>query len=124
MGLHAEPAVASEAPVDATGAARHAGDVLADLAFKGWRPRHELEAETVVDHGEAARREREALAIGARHKLARSGLRELPVGLGLKLGAQRFNFPLPQRIDQAWRESAHARSRRRNANQREGDSCG
>src|SRR3546814_11178629 len=109
MGLHAEPAVASEAPVDATGAARHAGDVLADLAFKGWRPRHELEAETVVDHGEAARREREALAIGARHILARSGLRELPAGLGRKLVAQPFHPALAQRVDQPGREADAAR---------------
>src|SRR3546814_10516361 len=109
MGLHAEPAVASEAPVDATGAARHAGDVLADLAFKGWRPRHELEAETVVDRGEAARREREALAIGARHILARYGLRELPAGLGRKLVAQRFHRALAQRVDQPGREADAAR---------------
>src|SRR3546814_17332881 len=98
MGLHAEPAVASEAPVDATGAARHAGDVLADLAFKGWRPRHELEAETVVDHGEAARREREALAKGSRHLPARSGLRELPAGLGPKLVPPPFPRPLVPRV--------------------------
>lgn len=45
IGLHAEAAVAAEAPVDATGAARDAGDVLTELAFEGGRPGHELEAE-------------------------------------------------------------------------------
>src|SRR3546814_20745890 len=72
-------------------------------------PRHELEAETVVDHGEAARRERAALAIGARHILARSGLRELPAGLRRKLVAQRFHLALAQRVDQPGREAAAAR---------------
>ncbi len=41
-----------------------AGDVAAELLFEGGRPGHELEAKTVVDHGEAARGEREALPVG------------------------------------------------------------
>src|SRR3546814_15991629 len=50
-----------------------------------------------------------ALAIGARHILARSGLRELPAGLGRKLVAQRFHLALAQRVDQPGREADAAR---------------
>ena len=45
---------------------RHAGRA----AFQRRRPGHELEAEPVVDHGEAAGGERQALAIGAGDMLA------------------------------------------------------
>ena len=62
--------------------------MLTDLAFEGRRPGHELESEAVIDHGEAARREREALPVGARHILARCGLRELSAGLGRELLAK------------------------------------
>ena len=86
--------------VDATGAVRHAGDVLTDLAFEGRRPGHELESEAVIDHGEAARREREALPVGARHILARCGLRELSAGLGRELLAKGVDLALPQHVDQ------------------------
>jgi hypothetical protein len=47
-----------------------AGDVLAELLLDLARPGHELETETVVDHGEAAGGERQALTVGAAHMLA------------------------------------------------------
>ena len=65
--------VAAEAPVDPAIRAGDAGDVAAELLFEGGRPGHELEAEAVVDHGEAAGGEREALPIGPGDILARRG---------------------------------------------------
>src|SRR5690606_5066584 len=54
LKLEAEPALAAEIPIDAAAVAGDAGDVAAELLVEGWRPGHELEAEAVVDHGEAA----------------------------------------------------------------------
>lgn len=54
----AEPPVAAEAPVDPATRAGDAGDVAPELLFEGGRPGHELEAQAVVDHGEAAECER------------------------------------------------------------------
>src|SRR3972149_35718 len=63
--LQAEPALPAEAPVDAAVRSGDAGDVLAEIAFQRRRPRHELEAEPVIDHGEAAGGQDETLAIDA-----------------------------------------------------------
>lgn len=45
--------VPSEAPFDAAAVAHGAGDMLTDAFVENGLPGHELEAETVVDHGEA-----------------------------------------------------------------------
>ena len=50
----AEAALAPEVPIDTAVVAGDAGDVTADLLLNGGRPGHELEAEAIVDHGEAA----------------------------------------------------------------------
>ena len=68
--------VAAEAPGDGAVVAGDAGHVPAELLFEAWRPGHELEAEAVIDHGEPAGGEREALAIGASDILAGRGLIE------------------------------------------------
>jgi hypothetical protein len=65
MGSKAEAALAAKAPVDAAIVASDAGDMTAEVLFEGGRPGHELEAETIVEHGEAAGGERDTLAIGA-----------------------------------------------------------
>src|SRR3546814_18911829 len=51
-----------------------AGDVLVELILERRRPRHELEAEAVVDHRDATGREVEALTIDAGDMLARRSL--------------------------------------------------
>jgi hypothetical protein len=45
-------------------------------------PRNQLEAETVVDHGEAAGRQRDSLSIGARNVFAVGGGMVRQAGLG------------------------------------------
>jgi hypothetical protein len=68
--------------------------VLAELVFEGRRPGHELEAEAVIDHREAAGGERHALAIGAGDIFAiacrferLAGLLRQPVGNSIDLAA-------------------------------------
>lgn len=65
-----QPTIAAEAPVDAAIIAGDAGDMVAELLFEGWRPGHQLEAQTVVDHGETAGGEREPLTVSAGDVLA------------------------------------------------------
>jgi len=52
--LQAEPPVSSKCPLDASVLALQADDVLADALLEEGMPGHELEAESVVDHGEAS----------------------------------------------------------------------
>ena len=59
--------------------------------FRARAPGHELEAEPVIDHGEAAGGERQALAIGAGDILAVGG-RLRAAGLGRELVAKRPQF--------------------------------
>jgi hypothetical protein len=47
--------------------------MLAELLLQRRPPGHELEAETIIDHGEPPRRERDALAIDAGDVLAFGG---------------------------------------------------
>jgi hypothetical protein len=56
--------------------------VAAELLFEGRRPGDELETQAVLDHGEAAGGEREALTVGARDVLAGCRLIERLYGLG------------------------------------------
>src|SRR6056297_2682460 len=58
----AQPALAPEAPVDPAAGRHRACDGLAEMAVELRGPGNEREAETIVDHGEAARGEIEALA--------------------------------------------------------------
>jgi hypothetical protein len=57
----AEAAFAAETP-STPPPPRATPETCGQAAFEGGRPGHELEAEAVVDHGEAAGGEREALA--------------------------------------------------------------
>jgi hypothetical protein len=91
-GFRGRGRVCGKAPVDAAVAARDAGDVAAKLLFEGGRPGHELEAEAVIDHGEAAGGEREALAIGAGDIFAGRAIEGRPVS------AASFS---PERLDLA-----------------------
>src|ERR1019366_6198373 len=54
-----------EAPFDAASVAHDAGDVLADALVENWLPRHEPEADAIIDHAEATAR-----ALGRADKLA------------------------------------------------------
>src|SRR3546814_5959469 len=59
-----------------------AGDVLVELILERRRPRHELEAEAVVDHRDATGREVEALTIDAGDMLARRSLQMRQASVG------------------------------------------
>ena len=61
-----QPAFPAKTPFDAAGIAHEAGDVLADTLVEDGLPRHELEADAVIDHGEAAAGE-----LGGADKLCR-----------------------------------------------------
>src|SRR5665213_530736 len=52
-----QPPFPAEIPFDATCAPRDAGDVLTDALVENGLPRHELEADAIIDHGKAAARE-------------------------------------------------------------------
>ena len=75
--------------------------MAAELLFEGRRPGHELEAQAVVDHGEAAGGEREALAASARDVLACRRLIERLSGLGGEPFAQGLDLAASERADQA-----------------------
>ncbi len=57
----AQPAFAPEAPIDPAAVRHRACDGLAEMAFELRSPGDERESEAIVDHGEAARGEIEAL---------------------------------------------------------------
>lgn len=90
------PRLRPKNPIDAAVAAGHAGDMAAELLLEGRRLRHELEAETVVDHGKATGGEREALAVCAGDILTRRGRVERLAGLGGELFAESFDLPTAQ----------------------------
>jgi len=52
--LYPQTPFPAEAPFDAASIAHDAGDVLADALFEHGLPRHQLETDAVIDHGEAA----------------------------------------------------------------------
>ena len=65
-----QAALAPKTPIDAARSG-YAADVTAKFAFERWRPRDELKAETVVDHREPARGQRQPPAIDAGDVFAR-----------------------------------------------------
>ncbi len=98
--LQAESALAAEAPVDAAVGSGDAGDVLAEIAFQRRRPGHELEAEPVVDHGEAAGGQHDTLAIDAGDVFAARRLLERRSRLGGELLAGGIEFTPAQGVEQ------------------------
>ena len=63
--------------------------MLAEFLLERGPPRHQLKSETIVDHREAARRERDALAIGAGDMFALGGRAMREPGLGREFGDRR-----------------------------------
>jgi len=82
MELQAKVSFATEGPLDAATALGDSSDVLAELLLDLARPGHELEAEAVVDHGEAAGGERQALTVRCRSHARRRGLQVRQSRLG------------------------------------------
>ena len=49
-----QSALSTETPVNSSAWQHNAGDLATELLFQGWTPGHELETETIIDHGEPA----------------------------------------------------------------------
>src|SRR5258708_28343944 len=99
-----DPALAPEIPDDAAIGRRDSGDVAATLLVKRGCPRHQTEAQSVVDHGEAAGGEIEASRVGACHMLADGRSPVWHPTLAGEFGACSIEFTLPQRREQIARE--------------------
>jgi hypothetical protein len=65
IDLYPDPTPSPETPIHPAARRHHAGYVFADFLFQRRRPGDELKAEAVVDYGEAAGGERDALAVDA-----------------------------------------------------------
>ena len=78
----AESPLAPEAPIDSTARRHRARHVLPELLLERGSPWHQLEAETIVDHGEPAGRQRDPLPIGAGNVFAVGGGMVRKAGLG------------------------------------------
>jgi hypothetical protein len=68
-----EPPLSAEAPIYIAAWRNYAADLAAELLFQSRPPGHELEPHPVVNHGEAAGRECDPLAVDARDMLALGG---------------------------------------------------
>src|SRR5690606_29174941 len=101
----AEPALSSKAPVHPAIAAGETRDMAAEMLFERGRPGDELKAESVIDHGEAARRERETLAVGAGDIVALGGAIEGKAGFLRQPAAESLEFAPAQRLDQVAAEN-------------------
>lgn len=73
--------------------------MLTELPFQRGGPRHELEAEPVVDHREPARGEREALSVAAGDILAGRGAGQRPADFGRQLFREGVQLTLAERLD-------------------------
>ena len=93
-------AQARRASCDAAIGAGHPGNMPPDMFLDRRGPWHQLEAEAVVDHGEAARRECKAPAVRAGDKFTFSRFLEWHTGLGRERVAERVQLALPERTDQ------------------------
>src|SRR5579885_1842333 len=60
-----EPSLATKVPIDATARRHNAPDLAPEVLFERGSPWHELEAQPIVDHGEAPGGERHPLAVYA-----------------------------------------------------------
>jgi hypothetical protein len=70
---NAQPTFASETPVNRAARGHDARHLFSELLLQGRPPGHKLETETIIDHGEPTRRQRDALAIDAGDVLAFGG---------------------------------------------------
>lgn len=75
--------------------------MLAELAVDRRRPGHELKSHAIVDHREAARRERQALTVGAGDVIAAGGADVSPAGLRRDLFRCARQFASPEGVDQS-----------------------
>ena len=81
-----------------------AAHLLAELLLQRRPPGHELEAQPIVDHGEAAGGQRHALAIDAGDMLALGGRAMSEPGLGRELGGGLVEFAPAQGVEEIARE--------------------
>src|SRR6056297_3246281 len=92
----AQPALAPEAPIDPAAGRHRARDGLAEMAFELRGPGDERESEPIVDHGEAARGEIEALAECPCDGFAFGRLVVAKAGLCAEVLSDGVQFAVPQ----------------------------
>jgi len=82
----------AEIPIDGPAQRHHTADLVAESLLKRWPPGHELKPHPIIDHGEPARSERDALAIDAGNVLALGGraMGKSGVGSHLTVGLDRI----------------------------------
>jgi hypothetical protein len=100
----AQVKLASEAPLDAATRHHDAGDVLAEVLLQRRPPWHQLEAESVIDHGEPARCQHHPLTKGPGDEFALAGRVMCEAGLSSELGCGGIELSPPQRADEVARE--------------------
>src|SRR5271163_1399944 len=71
--LDTKPPLPADAPIYVAAWRHDTVDLAAELLFQRWPPGHELKPHAIVDHGEAAGRERDPPAVDTRDVLTLAG---------------------------------------------------
>ena len=87
--------LSAKPPLDPAAIFRHAGDMAPKLLLQRQRPGDELKSQAVIDHGEPAGRESEALTVDAGDSLAgcRWGVGQSRVSRDHRAGRIQFTLP-------------------------------
>ena len=83
---NAQPPLAPEIPIDGATRRHRARDMLAEFLIERGPPRHQLKSKPIVNHSEATRRQRDAMAIGTSDVFALGGGAMCKAGFGRELG--------------------------------------
>ena len=94
-----------EIPLDPAARRHHTAHLPAELLLQRRPPGHELKAEPVVDHGEPAGSERDALAIDAGDVFAFGRRAMGEAGFGARLAAASSKLPPAQGVEKIAREN-------------------
>ena len=99
MSQKSDSPLSAETPIYVPAWRDHAGDMVPELLLQRRPPGHELKPHPIIDHGEPARRERDALAIDARDVLAFGGWAMGEPGLGRQSGGGLIELAPAQRVE-------------------------
>src|SRR5262249_43759446 len=102
--LQSQPTFPSKLPFDAAGLALNAGNELTDALFENRLPRHQLEAQSVLDHGETSACKRGSASEAAADIFAHFARRERQAALGGHLTARALHLALLKICDSLRRD--------------------
>ena len=94
------PQLPPEAPIYTASWHHHAADLPTDLLLQRRLPRHKLEPEPIIDHGEPTRREGDALAIGTGDVIPFGDRAMRESGLERESRVSPIQLPPPQCLEQ------------------------